>query len=238
MDDLVHHAIKETRHAALRVQMQESARSTRKKSRSSPTWRSRSARTAEARWSASSPPRPSPSKAAAGSRTVTEASSQHPPAKREQERLRQIVRAVPRSSASSSKGEANAAATRNSQKPRSNCAQQGLRVQFRLEEECTGARKRRPEPSSFRVTNSFRQRGICLSLRQPHHLADEERSHRLLAAAILCHLLGVRRDHLVDHRLNRARVRDLLRLVALVDLGKVLALGRSMYPATASTSSR
>ena len=58
-----------------------SAKSTRKRSRSSPTRRSRNARIAEACWNASSPPRPSHSKEEVGSRTATEASSQNPPAK-------------------------------------------------------------------------------------------------------------------------------------------------------------
>ncbi len=48
-----------------------SAGSTRKRSRSSPMRRSPSARTAEGCWSALSPPQPSPSRAAAGSRMAT-----------------------------------------------------------------------------------------------------------------------------------------------------------------------
>src|ERR1035437_1582800 len=62
---------------------------------------------------------------------------------------------------------------------------------------------------------------IRLTLRQPHHVADEERSDCLLAAAILLHLLRIGRDHLVDHSFNDGRVRNLLRLVPQIHLGEV-----------------
>ena len=77
------------------------------------------------------------------------------------------------------------------------------------------------------MTSSFSSAGFAWPFGEPHHLADEERRDRLLAGDILRDLLRIRRDDFIDHRLDRAGVGDLLRLVALVDLGEVLAFGEA-----------
>jgi hypothetical protein len=65
--------------------------------------------------------------------------------------------------------------------------------------------------------------GIGLAGGRLHHLADERVEGLLLAGAVVLHEFRLRGDHLVDGRLERARVRDLLQ-PALVDDRVRLAL--------------
>src|ERR1700758_2834824 len=60
---------------------------------------------------------------------------------------------------------------------------------------------------------------ICCGLSPP------EMSGQSSPSAILLELLGVGGDDFVDHLFDGGGVGDLLRLVALVDLGEVLAFG-------------
>src|SRR5207247_3696246 len=48
---------------------------------------------------------------------------------------------------------------------------------------------------------------IRLPLRQPHYIPDKKRGYRPLTPAILLHLLRIGGNHLVDHPLNRVRIR-------------------------------
>src|ERR1022692_1470910 len=70
----------------------------------------------------------------------------------------------------------------------------------------------------------IQQDRVGVAFRRLHHLAHEESSHCLLAGKILLHLFRVGCEHLVDHCFNCRRVRNLLRLLAVVDDGEVFTL--------------